>query len=75
MEQEMAQEYVECPELSGKTVQTVRIFKDAGDGTDVLIEFTDGTSFTCCHSNQSIVKASLYRGSIGTPQTIQEYEV
>ena len=71
----MAQEYIECPELSGKTVQAVRIYKDAGDGTDVLIEFTDGTSFTCCHSNHSTVQASLYRGGVGTPQTIRDYQV
>ena len=71
----MDQEYVECPELSGKTVQAVRIYKDSGEGTDVLIEFTDGTSFSCCHSNRSTVKASLYRGGVGTPQTICDYQV
>ena len=71
----MQQDYVECSELSGKTIQTLRIYKDTGDGTDVHIELTDGTSFSCCLSNQPAVKASLYRGGVGTPETIRSYEI
>ncbi len=71
----MEQDYVECPELSGKTIQTLRIYKDTRDGTDVQIELTDGTSFTCSLSHEPTVKASLYRGGVGTPQTIREYEI
>jgi hypothetical protein len=70
----MEQNYVECPELSGKTIQTLRIYKDTGDGTDVQIELTDGTSFTCSLSRQPTVRASLYRGGVGAPQTIRDYE-
>jgi len=70
----MEQNYVECPELSGKTIQTLRIYKDTGDGTDVQIELTDGTSFTCSLSQQATVRASLYRGGVGTPQTIRDYD-
>jgi hypothetical protein len=71
----MADEYVDCPELAGKTIQALRIHKDTGDGADVHIELTDGTSFTCCLSNQPSVKASLYRGGVGIPQNIRDYEV
>ncbi len=71
----MQDEYVECPELSGKTIQTLRIHRDAGDGTDIQIELTDGTSFSCCLSHQPSVKASLYKGGIGTPETIRSYEI
>jgi hypothetical protein len=71
----MLDNHVECPELSGRTIQTFRIYKDTGDGTDVQIEFTDGTSFSCCLSNQPAVKASLYRGGVGTPETIRSYEI
>jgi len=63
----MREDYVECSELSGKTIQTLRIHKDTGDGTDVQIELTDGTSFTCCLSSQPAVRASLYRGGRGNP--------
>jgi hypothetical protein len=71
----MQENYVECCELSGKTIQTLRIHRDTGDGTDVQIELTDGTSFSCCLSNQPTVQASLYRGGVGTPETIRSYEI
>jgi hypothetical protein len=71
----MQGDYVECPELSGKTIQTLRIHKDNGDGTDIEIELTDGTSFSCCLSNQPAVKACLYRGGVGTPETLCSYEI
>jgi hypothetical protein len=71
----MQDDYVECPELSGKTIQTVRIYRDARDGTDLQIELTDGTSFSCCLSHQPSVKASLYNGGAGTPETIRSYEI
>ncbi len=70
----MEQNYVECQELSGKTIQTLRIYRDTGDGTDVQIELTDGTSFTCSLSHEPTVRASLYKGGVGTPQTIRDYE-
>ena len=41
----MREDYVECADLSGKTIQTLRIYKDTGDGTEIQIELTDGTSF------------------------------
>ena len=64
----MQDDYIECPELSGKTIQTFRIHKDTRDGTNVQIELTDGTSFSCCLSNRHAVKASIYRGRVGTPE-------
>lgn len=71
----MEQNYVECPELSGKTIQSLRIYRDTGDGTDVQIELTDGTSFTCSLSHQPTVRASLYKGCVGTPEPIRDYDV
>jgi hypothetical protein len=71
----MQEDYVECPELSGKTIRSLRIYKDTGDGSDVQIELTDGTSFSCCLCHQPTVKASLYRGGVGTPETIRSYEI
>ena len=71
----MQEGYVECSELSGKTIQAVRIFKDTGDGTDVQIDLTDGTSFTCSLCHQPAVKASLYKGGVGTPEIIRNYEI
>ncbi len=71
----MKQDYVECSELSGKTIQTVRIYKDRNDGTEIQIDLTDGTSFSCCVSHPPVVTASLYRGGVGTPKVLRDYEL
>ena len=71
----MREDYVECPELSGKTIQTLRIHKDSGDGTDVQIDLTDGTSFTCSLCHQPAVRAALYKGGEGSPETIRDYDL
>jgi hypothetical protein len=71
----MQEDYVECPELSGKTIQTLRIHKDTREGTDVQIDLTDGTSFTCSFCHQPAVRASLYKCGVGTPETIRNYEI
>lgn len=71
----MQQKYIECQELSGKTIESVRIYRDTGDGTVLGIELTDGTTFSCSISIQPSAKASLYKGGAGTPQIIREYDV
>lgn len=71
----MSREYLECPEVTGKTVKTLKIFEDDVDGCETLIEFTDGTSFSALVSYQSSVKGTLFKGGVGTPQVIRNYEV
>ncbi len=71
----MKEDYFECPELSGKTIQTLRIYNDTRDGTDMQIDLTDGTSFSCSLCHQPTVKAVLYRGGIGSPEIIRDYEL
>jgi hypothetical protein len=71
----MNQDYVECSELSGKTIKTVRIYKDRNDGTEIQIDLTDGTSFSCCVSHTPAVTAYLYQGGVGTPKVLRDYEI
>jgi hypothetical protein len=71
----MTADYVECPELSGKTIQTLRIYRNTGDGTEMQIDLTDGRSFSCSLCNQQTVKAALYRGGTGSPETLLDYEL
>lgn len=71
----MKEDYVECADLSGRTIQTLRIFKDSGDGTEIQIELTDGTSFSCRVSHKTTVIASCYKGGIGSPEIQHNYEV
>ena len=69
----MTDDYSECPELSGKTINNLKLYKDSAERCEVLIEFTDGTSFSCALDIQSTIKASLIRTGIGTPDILREY--
>jgi len=71
----MQDNYIECSELAGKTIQALRIHKDTGDGTNVQINFSDGTTFACCLTIRPNVDATLYQGGVGTPKVLQKYEV
>jgi hypothetical protein len=71
----MPENYIDCPEMAGKTIQLLRIHKSAGDGPSVQIELTDGTSFSCYVAARPTVDASLYKGGVGTPETIRAYEL
>ena len=68
-------DFVECPELSGKTIQTLRIYSDTGDGTEIQINLTDGTSFSYSVCHTPVAKAILYKGGAGTPLVLRDYEV
>ena len=71
----MSRDYVECTEIAGKTVKTAKIYEDAVDGCETVIEFTDGTSFSSCVTFQPAVKAILFRGGVGTPHVIRDYDL
>ena len=71
----MSEDYVDCSEMAGKTIQLLRIHRDIGEGTSIQIELTDGTSFTCYVSVRPNVEASLYKGGVGAPETIRAYEL
>jgi hypothetical protein len=71
----MPEDYIDCPEMTGKTIELLRIHRDVGEGTSVQIELTDGTSFTCYVTIRPAVEASLYKGGVGAPETIRAYEL
>ena len=70
----MEKSFVECPEVAGKTVTRLRLCPSCGSASEALIEFTDGTSFSCSLTFQPIGKAALFQGGAGSPQVIQEYD-
>ena len=63
----------ECSTLSGKTIKTLNIFRATTNGTEVQIDFTDGTSFTCLISNRTEVEANLSVCGVGEPQVLEQY--
>ena len=68
-------DFIDCPEVAGKTIQLLRIHRDTGDGSSVQIELTDGTSFTCFVTVRPAVEATLYRGGVGAPEIIRDYKL
>ena len=69
----VADRLFECPEVAGKTIQALRVYQNHDDGDELLIEFTDGTSFSCCLETKSVLTASLFRPCPGTPEIIRSY--
>jgi len=67
--------YVECQEVIGKTIQALRIYRDTGEGTELQIDFPDGTSFTCCFCIKPTVEASVIRPGVSHPEVIRSYDL
>ncbi len=71
----MSENYVECPEICGKTIKMVRIYKDDGDGTEMQIDLTDGTSFSCSFCVKPILEASVVRTNASVPEVLHTYDL
>jgi hypothetical protein len=70
----VGQDFVEYGEVVGKTVKALKIYEDTQDGCETLIEFTDGTSFSCSVGHKPTIKAALFKDGVGAPQIIHAYE-
>lgn len=71
----MTGNYVECSDVSGKTIRSLRIYKDTGDGTELQIDLSDGTSFLCSFLAKPVVAASLIRAGAGEPEVLHNYDL
>ena len=60
----MTKDFVECPEVTGKTIRALKLYEDDTEGCETLIEFTDGTSFSSSVSYQPTVKGTLLRAAL-----------
>ena len=67
----MPEDYIDCPELSGKTIQLLRIHRDTGDGTECPDRADGWNQFHVLCLDPPNVEASLYKGGVGTPETIR----
>lgn len=66
---------VECPELCGKTIKLVRLYRDDDDATEMQIDLTDGTSFTCSFCVAPVFEAKLIRPGTTGIETLHTYEL
>ncbi len=71
----MPENFIECPELCGKTIEMVRIYKDDGDGTEMQIDMTDGTSFSCSFCVKPVLEASVIKTGQSVPETLHTYDL
>jgi hypothetical protein len=71
----MKEDFIECPEVAGKQIGRLRIFKDTGEGTELQIDFDDGTSFTCCINVTPTIEASIIRTGVGLPESLHKYDL
>lgn len=69
----MADGFFECSEMSGKMIQTLRVYENRDQGNEVVIEFTDGTAFSCCLEAKCVASAVFFRPSNGTPEVLRNY--
>lgn len=65
---------IDCPQVSGKTVQSLKVYTESEGGCEAVIEFTDGTAFSCCVGHKPYVKAQLYVSGIATPEILFEQD-
>ena len=73
MEGALLRDFVECKEIAGKTVRSLRVYEDPSEDCEVVIEFTDGTTFSCSVEQRSSMKSVLFRGGVGTPEILRDY--
>ncbi len=71
----MNEGFIECPEVVGKKIESLRIYKDSGEGTEVQIDFPDGTSFNFTISMTPKIEAAVIRPGIGPPEILHQYEL
>lgn len=69
----LPRDFIECNEIAGKTVRNLKVYEDPSEDCEVVIEFTDGTTFSCSLEQRSSMKSVLFRGGVGTPEILRDY--
>jgi hypothetical protein len=69
----MPNQILDCPEVIGKTVKSLRLHSNANSLEEILIEFGDGTSFSASCESRVEAKASLIRTGTSAPEILKTY--
>jgi hypothetical protein len=69
----LSRDFVECNEIAGKTICSLKVYEDPSQECEIVIEFTDGTTFSCAMEQRSSIKSVLFRGGVGTPEILRDY--
>jgi hypothetical protein len=69
----LPREFIGCDEIVGKTVSSLKVYDDPSEDFEVVIEFADGTTFSCAIEQRASMKSVLFRASIGTSEILRDY--
>ena len=69
----MSSPIIDCPEIVGKTVSSLKFHATDCDKVEIVMEFTDGTSFSSAYESRAVHKAVLIRTGVGTPEVLKTY--
>ena len=64
---------IDCKDLAGKVVRSLRIFEDGNVGPEVSIVFEDGSNFNVCLGVKTTLEARWTRDDGGQPQVLKDY--
>lgn len=62
---------IQCRELAGKVIRDCTIYEDGSNSPELLIEFTDDTTFSVCLRTSVSVEAKSIRDEGGEPQILR----
>lgn len=62
---------IECKELKGKVVKRATVYPRGNCGSEVNLEFTDGSVFNVCVTTGLEAKLTMDEG--GEPSVLQDY--
>ena len=66
---------IQCTELAGKVIRECTIYEDGSNSPEVLIEFTDDTTFSVCLKTSVSVEAKSIRDEGGEPQILKVFNL
>jgi len=73
LEDQVPEPFIDCEDVVGKTVHSLKIYPNSDGASETILEFTDGTAFSLSVVNEPRVRGLLYRVGIGTLEVLKEY--
>ncbi|WP_263377396.1 hypothetical protein [Granulicella paludicola] len=63
---------IECKEVVGRIVRSLKLHEDGPYGPEVSIDFEDGTVFTATVHNRHVLEGKLMRDDGGEPKLLSQ---
>ena len=63
---------IECEEVAGRTIRSLKLFEDGPYGPEVSVDFEDGTNFTATLHGKHVLEGKLTKDEGGEPILLQQ---